>query len=76
MEPTSDANANMCNCHGDRNCVCPHHKAIPVFIILIGLAFLLQGWDLLSESTVAIVWPVLLIAIGGTQLFKRVCKCC
>ena len=57
-------------------CNCPHHKAIPVFIILIALTFLAGEWDLLAPSSVAVVWPVLLGAIGVTKLMKGKCSCC
>ncbi len=63
-------------CGSGEGCSCPHHKAIPVFVILIAFAFLLSAWDLLAESTVAIIWPILLAAIGFTKLTKGKCKCC
>ncbi|MEJ0053967.1 MAG: DUF5668 domain-containing protein [bacterium] len=55
-------------------CKCPHHKVVPVAIILIGLAFLLQTWDILTMGAVAVIWPVLLIVIGAVKLGG--CKCC
>ncbi len=57
-------------------CKCPHHKIVPSCIALIGLAFLLLQWNILSASTVDIIWPVLLIVIGLTKLFGKGCKCC
>lgn len=65
-----------CTCCADKECNCPHHKAIPVFVILIALAFLLQAWDLLSESAVSIIWPILVAAIGFTKLGQSRCTCC
>ncbi|MEK7499949.1 MAG: hypothetical protein AAB649_05085 [Patescibacteria group bacterium] len=64
-------------CQGNcGNCNCPHHKAIPVFIILIALTFLAGEWAWLAPSSVAIIWPVLLGAIGVTKLMKSKCTCC
>lgn len=75
MENTLDTNS--CNtCHGEKNCNCPHHKAIPVFIVLIAFTFLLQAWDILSFSTVDVIWPILLAAIGLTKLGQSRCTCC
>jgi len=66
----------MC-CAGDcGKCNCPHHKAIPVFIILIAVAFLLGQWEILDASQVGIIWPILLGAIGITKLMKGRCGCC
>jgi hypothetical protein len=59
---------------GSMGCKCPHHKVMPVAIILIGLAFLLETFNILSASSVAIIWPVLLIIIGAVKLGG--CKCC
>lgn len=57
-------------------CNCPHHKAIPVFIILIAVTFLAGEWGMLSAASVAMIWPVLLGAIGVTKLMKGKCSCC
>ncbi|HSX24690.1 MAG TPA: hypothetical protein VLG69_01865 [Candidatus Andersenbacteria bacterium] len=64
-----------CNC-GGKKCNCPHHKAVPVCIILIALTFLLGTWGVLGESAVAVIWPVLLLIIGGTKLMASKCSCC
>ncbi|MEO6077391.1 MAG: hypothetical protein ABIP54_01250 [Candidatus Andersenbacteria bacterium] len=63
-------------CCGKKGCNCPHHKAVPVFIILIALTFLLGVWGILPENAVSIIWPVLLGAIGFTKLFAHKCSCC
>jgi hypothetical protein len=57
-------------------CNCSHHKAIPVFIILIAITFLCGQWGIIAPETVDVVWPVLLGAIGVTKLMRRACKCC
>lgn len=58
------------------SCGCGCHKVVPISIILIGLAFLLQAFDVLSASVVSIAWPILVIIIGGMKLASRACKCC
>ncbi len=55
-------------------CKCPHHKAIPVLIILIGLDFLLGATGTLSWNFVDVTWPILLM-IGGIVKLVR-CGCC
>ena len=57
-------------------CNCPHHKVIPLSIILIGLAVLLGATSYLTGTTVNILVGILLIVIGGTKLKGRNCKCC
>jgi len=69
--------AGSCNCGDGKGCNCPHHKAVPVFVILIALAFLLNAWDvLISDGALSVIWPILLAAIGFTKLNKGRCKCC
>lgn len=57
-------------------CNCPHHKMVPIFIILIGLSFLLTtiGWE--SAMVNSYAWPILLIAIGLQKIFEVRCSCC
>jgi hypothetical protein len=62
--------------HDGMMCGCPHHKVVPLCIILIGLAFLLQALGTLTASFVAMAWPVLLIVIGVMKMTKGMCKCC
>ena len=59
-------------------CKCPHHKVMPVLVILFGLTFLLGAWGTISKDTVNIVWPVLVMLAGVMKLGEqsRVCKCC
>jgi hypothetical protein len=58
------------------HCSCPHHKMVPIFIVLIGLAFLLNALGVLSDRLTALAWPTLLMLIGLQKLFGGCCKCC
>ena len=66
----------MQNMGGKNVCVCPHHKAIPVLVILFGLTFLLGALDWARPEFVAIAWPVIVIAGGAVKLTGKMCKCC
>ena len=57
-------------------CKCPHHKVMPLLIIIIGLAFLLEAFSVLSPEVVNIVWPLALILVGLNKLMAGKCKCC
>lgn len=59
-------------------CKCPHHKTMPVLIILFGLTFLLGTWGTLSWDAVNVIWPVLVILAGAMKLVENsgMCKCC
>ncbi|MGH7240005.1 MAG: LiaF transmembrane domain-containing protein [Candidatus Saccharimonadales bacterium] len=57
-------------------CRCPHHKATPILIILIGLTFLLGDWGFFNAFTATTIWSILLIIIGIFQLTKKKCACC
>ncbi len=65
---------NCCTEHA--NCRCPHHAIVPILITLIGLAFLLQAFAVLSPRFVEIAWPILLVLIGLNKLIAGKCKCC
>lgn len=52
------------------------HKMVPVYLVLIGVAFLLQALGVLSASLVAVVWPILLILIGVQKMMGSRCGCC
>jgi len=68
---------NMGGMNGGKNvCKCHHHKVVPVSIILIGIVFLLGTIGVLTMWAVNVIWPILLIVIGGTKLGSRMCKCC
>jgi hypothetical protein len=55
-------------------CKCPHHKVVPILVILIGLDFLAGAVGVLSWTFVDITWPILVI-IGGIVKLGG-CKCC
>jgi hypothetical protein len=55
-------------------CKCPHHKAMPWLLILIGLDFLLGAIGVLPMGIVGIIWPILLIIIGIVKVAR--CNCC
>lgn len=57
-------------------CNCPHHSMVPIFIILIGLTFLLNAFMVFSNHLTAIIWPILVILIGLQKIFGRRCNCC
>ncbi len=59
-----------------KKCGCPHHKMVPLFIVLIGLVFLLKALAGLDAHTADILWPLLLILIGLQKMFGGMCKCC
>ena len=57
-------------------CKCPHHKIIPVLIIVFALVFLLGALDVVSSRFVSISWPILLGLAGVFKLVERKCTCC
>lgn len=64
-------NKNTCDCVGcGGGCRC--HLVAPIAVILIGIAFLLETFNVLSSNTVSIVWPILLIIAASTKM----CGCC
>lgn len=70
---------NMQNTQGTKNmCKCPHHKTLPILVILFGLTFLLGNLGIVSSGFANIVWPVLIIVAGGMKLGDKMgmCKCC
>jgi len=47
-----------------------------LFIVLIGLTFLLGALNVLTARVVEITWPILLILLGLKKMFRGMCKCC
>ncbi len=67
----------MENMQGMKNmCACPHHRVLPVLVILFGLTFLLQAWNVVTPAFAMTVWPILVIVAGFMKLTKNMCKCC
>jgi hypothetical protein len=58
-----------------KHCSCPHHKMVPILIVLLGLTFLLGTMDVFSALVVGYIWPILLILIGLQKIFGGMCKC-
>jgi hypothetical protein len=61
---------------GKNICGCPHHKMVPLFIFLIGLAFILERLAIISSSLTSLIWPVLIMLIGLQKMSGGMCKCC
>ena len=55
-------------------CKCPHHRVMPLLIILIGFDFLAGAVGVLTASFVSVTWPVLVILIGIVKFVR--CNCC
>lgn len=61
---------------GKTCCGCNCHKSTPILLILIALSFLLEALTVIDAATNAIIWPILLGAIGVLCLTKGKCGCC
>lgn len=62
----------------ENKCNCPHHKVIPLLIVLFGLTFLLGELGVLSSGAVSMIWPILVVVGGLMKLGEKagMCKCC
>ena len=58
------------------SCMCPHHKVVPVAVVLIGLTFILGATQIITPYAVSLIWPTLLVIIGLTKMCSGSCKCC
>ena len=61
---------------GGKTCRCPHHKVVPVLVILFALSFLLDDFKVLPPGVVNIIWPVLVGLAGVMKLMEGNCRCC
>lgn len=61
---------------GGMMCKCPHHKVIPLLVLLFGLDFLFGALHWVSTGFVSVTWPILVVAVGVMKLMKGACKCC
>ena len=59
----------------ERTCKCPHHKIVPLLVVILGIVFLLGAMDVLSPEVVGIVWPIVLIVGGLMKMMSGSCKC-
>lgn len=57
-------------------CKCPHHKMVPLLIVLFALAFLLKAFNVVMEEFVNVAWPVLVGLAGVMKLSEGSCTCC
>lgn len=57
-------------------CKCPHHKIVPLLIVLFGLDFLAGAMGWLSMNFVNVSWPILVILAGAMKMMGGKCKCC
>ena len=62
--------------NGGNVCSCGHHKVVPIAVLLVGVAFLLEALGVLTADAVGIIWPILVIVGGGMMLMRGKCKCC
>jgi hypothetical protein len=60
--------------HANTKCCCPCHKMKGLFIVAIGLVFLLGEFGVISQHAVNVAWPSLVILAGLKKLIR--CKCC
>jgi hypothetical protein len=49
---------------------------VPIFIVLLGLSFLLTALHVYSAGVNSIIWPILVILAGLQKMFSRNCSCC
>ncbi|MGC9605257.1 MAG: hypothetical protein ABSF56_00655 [Minisyncoccia bacterium] len=59
---------------GPKVCKCPHHKVMPVAVVLIAVTVLLANFNVFSWYVADIIWPILLIVAVWPKLCR--CKCC
>lgn len=69
-------NGSTCGCNGAKNCVCKHHKVVPMAILVAGIAFVLQGLGVLEGISFTLVFGALLVVVGWMKMMKGKCKCC
>ena len=68
------------NEHGEHTahgmaCKCPHHKVIPILVIILGLEFLFAELNVLTWAFVNVTWPILIIIAGVVKLNSSNCNC-
>jgi uncharacterized membrane protein len=71
MEPTDDKKG--CEI---KHCGCLCHRMTGVFYVLIGIALLLEAFDVLKADLVWMVLGILVVLWGLQSIFSGYCKCC
>ncbi len=61
---------------GGETCRCSHHKVTPILVILFGLLFLGGNLEYIGMGFVGVVWPIMVIVVGGMKLMEKKCACC
>jgi len=46
--------------------------ALGVLLVLVGVLLLLDTFDIITGVGMAELWPLILIAVGGTIIYERV----
>lgn len=59
-----------------QSCPCPHHKVMPILVVLLGLSFLLTALHVYSAGVNSVIWPIIVILAGLQKMFSRNCSCC
>lgn len=62
--------------HETSQCGCPCHMMMGIFVVLLGLTFLLGNVGVLTQYLVGILWPSIVILAGLKKMFAGKCKCC
>ncbi len=57
-------------------CKCTHHRTVPILVMLIGVAFLLNAVGIMDSYTLSIMWPILVIIASITKVCEHKCACC
>lgn len=58
------------------NCRCPHHIAIPLIVIAIGVVMLLSVLEVLNGVGVGVIFSLIVIIVGVSMIMNRICGCC
>jgi len=62
---------------GKCGCFCHKISVISaVFLVLIGIALLLQAMGVLESPQLKLALPIVVILVGLQMLFRQRCRCC
>ncbi len=59
-----------------KKCGCVHHKIVPALLVVFGSLFLLNNYGALADSTLMVMWPLVVIIAGVSKMFSGACSCC